>query len=514
MSISLSAYQTRNGETLLYAGAPDFDMLEALASGPGDIWHSSLDQGYRNAFPEIGYQFAMFMFVNDFDGLDQCVSWRVNPKAFAVRKTLWDLCDGFDPDYESQQMQGLIFGYNGIRLRGATPLYVKGLFAGTDVQHVSVTRRDRYIFYRKNFKPEHALFMLYRKGIWNPAEWRMFFDVRKNFSHQTADVKALPLRPLEPVQGKPTVTYIIPTMNRQDYTLALLSDLAAQTYLPTEVIVVDATRETERDASVYDPSRYPFGLHVVWQTSKGSCRARNEAIGLGSGDFVIFGDDDIRLLPDFVENHIRLLQTYNAGACNGLDIRADDYRHGLGELRSKLEAMGDKRWRGGPTLLFNNANSCVRREHIAALIGNDINYDGGYGEDNDFGMSLFKHGVVVLHNPFSANLHLKPPAGGYRVWGAQARIMGKKRKTQPWELDTPVKWIRPVPSPTIMYYLVKQFKPEQLREYKSKYFFLYLFKGPKISLPLRLLRMPYRLMQFRRSLFYARKLLAIGKRTK
>jgi hypothetical protein len=28
-------------------------------------------------------------------------------------------------------------------------------------------------------------------------------------------------------------------------------------------------------------------------------------------------------------------------------------------------------------------------------LGNDVNYDGGYGEDNDFGFSLVKAGVTV-----------------------------------------------------------------------------------------------------------------------
>jgi glycosyltransferase involved in cell wall biosynthesis len=53
------------------------------------------------------------------------------------------------------------------------------------------------------------------------------------------------------------------------------------------------------------------------QITQGSCRARNEAIAL-CVDYIVFGDDDIRIPPDFIENHIRLLQTYNASACNGL----------------------------------------------------------------------------------------------------------------------------------------------------------------------------------------------------
>jgi hypothetical protein len=100
---------------------------------------------------------------------------------------------------------------------------------------------------------------------------------------------------------------------------------------------------------------------------------------------------------------------------------------------------------------------------------------------------------------------------------ASARLRasgGKKRKTQPWELDTPVRWVRPVPSPTMMYFTIKHYDARLFKEYRYKYFFLYLFKGPKVFFINRLLRIPYKQIQFNRSIFYAKKLIALGKRTK
>ena len=129
-------------------------------------------------------------------------------------------------------------------------------------------------------------------------------------------------------------------------------------------------------------------------------------------------------------------------------------------------------------------------------------------------MSLTKIGVTVLANPFSVNLHLKPPSGGYRFWGTQSKIVGNKRKSQLWELDTPVKWVRPVPSPTIMYGIMKQFTPEQLVEYKHKYFSYFLFDGNKLGFFYRLIRLPYKNLQFKKSMFYAKKLLDLGIRYK
>lgn len=510
----LQEHKTASGEIILYNGRPDLEQLDALAKGYGDIWHSSFEQGYKNAFMDLQHQSSvLFWYINDFDNLDQCVSWRINPNHFAIRKHVWETLGGFDSDYESIQMQALDFGYVALRVQGAVPIYVKGLFQSQQQEQIRISARDRYVFYIKNFKIDHALFMLYRKGLYKISEWRAFLYAKNNFK-QIGNRPLLAPRKLNPLEGRPTVSYIIPTMLRQDFTLRLLDDLSLQTYPPTQVVIVDATPQDKRDESLYNPKNFDFELKVIWQQSKGSCRARNEGIELCTGEYIVFGDDDIRIPADFIENHLRFLQTYQAGGCNGLDIMATAPTQNLEDLKLRLVSLGESRWYAGSTQMFSNANSCVKKKYVDRLIGNDINYDGGYGEDGDFGLSLIKLGIPVLHNPFSTNLHLKPPSGGYRFWGAQAKMMGKKRKTQPWELDTPVKWIRPVPSPTLMYQFHKQFLPEQLTEFRHKYFFLYLFKGPKASILLRLLNIPYRQLQFNRSIFYAKKLLALGVRTK
>ena len=510
--ISFKSFTNTQGEVIYYTGTPDLEKLEILSLGAGDLWHSSFEQGYKNAFPEIVY-FAVvfFWYVNDFDDLDECVSWRINPNAFAIRKSAWDALHGFDVEIENPTLQALDFGYNFLKNSGGLPLYVKGLFTDNTIDIQKISSYDRHVFFRKNFKLEHAVYMNFRKGFWRINEWVNLFRAKK-FAFRTA-YDLVPPRPLEAIEGNPTVSYIIPTMLRQDFTLTLLEDLKKQTYLPTQVVVVDATPEDKRDLSLYLPENYPFEVIFKWQTTKGSCRARNEAIALCKGDYIVFGDDDIRIPSDFIENHIRLLQTYKASACNGLDIRADHQQQTLADLDAKLEQLGEKRWKVGPTLNFSNANSCVKKVYVDQLKGNDINFDGGYGEDTDFGISLVKIGVPVLFNPFSANLHLKPPAGGYRFWGNQAKKKGKQRKVQPWELDTPVKSIIPVPSPTIMYLNHKQFSPSAIKEYNIKYFVLHLSKGKLTALPLKLFKLPYKILQYKKSVFYAKKLLALGKRT-
>jgi len=509
--MKLNSYFTKTGEEILYIGNPNFGLLEYLSLDIGDVWHSSFEQGFKNAFTSIAYQtHTAWWYTNDFNNLNTCISWRINPYQFAIRKNVWEQFNGFDTDYKSSEMQALSLGYDLIR-NGGVPLYVKDLFKSNKHQFRNIPIKDEYSFFRKKFKPEHSNYLLLRKGILNFNEIRGYMYAKKKikFDELTPIIKPKPLNILE---GKPIVSCVIPTMLRQDFTLQLLDDLNNQTYKPSQVIVVDATPANQRKDTLYQPLKYSFELIIKWQISNGSCRARNEGIELCTGEYIIFGDDDIRLAPDYIENHIRLLQTYNAGACNGLDLRADNQTQNLTDLAYKRKQYSIQKV--GLSASFNNANSCVKRTFVNQLVGNDVNFDGGYGEDSDFGLSLVKSGVMVLFNPYAVNLHLKPTMGGYRWWGAQDKLLGKKRKRQPWELDTPVKWLRPVPSPTIMYFILKHFLPQQITEYKIKYFLYYLNRGSKTKLPLRILNIPIKLLRYQKSVWYAKKLIALGIRHK
>ena len=57
-------YKNTKGEALLYMGTPSLEKLELLSHGLGDIWHSSFEQGYKNAFQDIVYfAFVYFWYI-------------------------------------------------------------------------------------------------------------------------------------------------------------------------------------------------------------------------------------------------------------------------------------------------------------------------------------------------------------------------------------------------------------------------------------------------------------------
>lgn len=510
--LKLKKHITPSGEILLYNGKPNFYLLDQLVKGPGDLWHSSLDQGYKNCFPELVYQTTCYYwFLNDFENVDQCVNWRININEFAVRASIWESHCEIDDYYKDDLTKGLDLGFSLLSRNFGIPMYIKGLFPSKS-NEINVNRNDRYLFFSKHFKIRHSYYMLLRNGLFKfPSEFNSFKKAQKIPKFKKSVV---PAKELKPIVGNPTVSLIIPTMNRQAFTELLLKDHNAQTYLIKEAIIVDATPPEERDDKYYNSANFKFEVKVQWQTTKGSCRARNEAVEMCTGDYVIFADDDVRVLPDFVENHIRLLQTYNVSACNGLDIMANNTNEDLTDLKTKLSSMGADRWKVGVSHMFSNANSCVKRDLVEMLKGNDVNFDGGYGEDTDFGLRILKSGEILLNNPFSPNLHLKPPQGGYRIWGLQSRVKGKKRKSQPWELDHPVGVIRPVPSPTIAYGIIKHYNPNQVNEWKYKYLLHSLFKNGKRKFVVNLFKLPLKLLRFNKSLWYAKRLHELRVRVK
>jgi hypothetical protein len=71
-----------------------------------------------------------------------------------------------------------------------------------------------------------------------------------------------------------------------------------------------------------------------------------------------------------------------------------------------------------------------------------------------------------------------------------------------------------VPSPTVMYGILKHYNKAQLKEYKSKHFLNYLIESRNLAVLYRILRIPYKIIQFKKSIFYAQNLKNLGVRHK
>lgn len=98
------------------------------------------------------------------------------------------------------------------------------------------------------------------------------------------------------------ISIVIPTYNRPESLLRLLESLAAQQdvdWEAGEVLVVDDGSSVSY-AAVLSGRDWPFELRLLQQENGGEARARNTGAAQARGELLLFLDDDMELLPDYV----------------------------------------------------------------------------------------------------------------------------------------------------------------------------------------------------------------------
>lgn len=237
------------------------------------------------------------------------------------------------------------------------------------------------------------------------------------------------------------IDVLIPTLGREKYLHQVLIDLKEQTDPPERVIIVEQNPEKNSKSNLYflKTETWPFAIIHNFIHRVGACNARNLALSQINSDWVFFADDDIRIPPDFLEKTKEFI---------GSDL-AEAFT--VSCLRDKEQELFKQviQW---PT--FGSGCSFVKAEYVKNLRF-DMVFEGGFGEDMDFGMQLRNKGVDVLYNPILQLKHLKAPVGGFR-----------KKQYFPWEQES----IQPKPSPTVMAFHLKHDAPFQTLGYKTTLF--------------------------------------------
>ena len=105
---------------------------------------------------------------------------------------------------------------------------------------------------------------------------------------------------------KPLVSILIPAYNAEEWIAETIRSATAQTWQPTEVIVVD-DGSSDRTAEI--ARRFASnGATVVSIKNQGAAAARNHAFGLSKGDYIQWLDADDLLAPDKIERQLATLR--------------------------------------------------------------------------------------------------------------------------------------------------------------------------------------------------------------
>ena len=99
----------------------------------------------------------------------------------------------------------------------------------------------------------------------------------------------------------------MPTYNKCSFLQLTLTGFTMQIFEDFEIIIVDdgSIDQTREVVNLYEDK---LRLVYFYQNNRGRACARNKALELAKGDYLIFCDDDRIPAPDFLEKHMQLLK--------------------------------------------------------------------------------------------------------------------------------------------------------------------------------------------------------------
>lgn len=218
-----------------------------------------------------------------------------------------------------------------------------------------------------------------------------------------------------------------------------------------EVVLVN-DGSTDGTAGVIERARArascPFT--VIDQPNSGLARGRNAGIAAASGERIIFIDDDVLPLPDFVHEHLRSHDAHPLAIVRGAAINVESFDDLPPPVWTIANYSGNYFW---------TTNVSVPLKTIRAIGGFNENFAEYGWEDIDVGLRLRFAGVKAVFNKRALAYHYKPqPRAGsvekmIRQAQAQARTAVQLERLHPhWRAalatgDTPVqrlihKWMR------------------------------------------------------------------------
>lgn len=228
------------------------------------------------------------------------------------------------------------------------------------------------------------------------------------------------------VASAPLVAVIIPTLNRYIYLKDVLLDLEKQTYKNFEVIVFDQSDNFDKE--FYNQFNLDIKLHH--QKQKLLWTARNNAVKATTAEYLLFFDDDSRVDPDWIFEHLKCLDFYNVDISAGVSIAT------VGQ--KKPANYSYFRWADQ----FDSGNAMVKRnvfKHIGLF---DERFNGQRMGDGEFGYRAYLHGFRGMSSPNASRVHLKVGSGGLREMGS-------------WDGFRPKKWFAPKPIPSVVFLFKK-----------------------------------------------------------
>ena len=274
----------------------------------------------------------------------------------------------------------------------------------------------------------------------------------------------------------PLVSIVIAYFNGQDYIREAIESALSQTHPAIELIVVDdGSTEPAHEALLAIP-----GPMVIRQPNGGVAAARNRGLQAAHGEYLIYLDQDDRLLPDAVRSHLRAIEGRSRPGLVFAAIRQIDSD---GKITGAPYVCAPRR-DYFLSLLESNPIHCpaaamIRRDAMVELGGMDP--EVAPAEDFDLYMRLAKAYPVVRHTAVVAEYRIhtsnvsqdraKMVRATHRVMdkvertmtltpGQRRRVRHGRRRAIVFFTDQPSRWRRL----EMLYFRLRSFLQSSFRE--------------------------------------------------
>jgi GT2 family glycosyltransferase len=430
-------------------GAPDEATISTIARTPGDVWHGGLCLGLGGLPRAIDYVDPVWRFNRDPDPDRVATSWRMSLRVCLARLAVLERLGGPDPHFATLEGASLELGHRWIR-HGAMMRHVARLLprAIEPPNAPTLPLDDEIRFLRLRYGrlwTAWACARLWRHGAGLRRTLRAFrrsqspaVTTTERFLHEIdeAGFEALSLP-----AAAPTVSVLIPTLERYPYLFNLLECLRLQTVPPLEIIVVDQTSGEDRDVAW--PERFAdLPLRVIWRDQAGQCTSRNAGLQCARGDTVLFLDDDDEAPPDLIARHLAFLHRFEVDASCGVAEETG------GALPVDFTLIRDSD-------VFPTNNSLLRTAALERSGLFDLAFERGERADHDLGTRLYLSGARLGLNPTAAVVHRHAPRGGLRAHRARVVTRSASRASL---------WARHLLTPTEAYLWLRYYTAVQAEE--------------------------------------------------
>jgi GT2 family glycosyltransferase len=201
------------------------------------------------------------------------------------------------------------------------------------------------------------------------------------------------------------ISVVVPTYQRCASVRRTLEALARQTLPASEYeVIVPIDGSDDGTKEMIERLRTPHRLSTIWQPNQGRAAARNAGLRLAKGNLIVFLDDDMEPVPDFLQAHFDAHPPGSRRAVVGpVPILPDSSSPPIVHYRrSGIDALLDRLAQPGYKLGFRDVytgNLSLSREVLREVGGLDETFKLYGNEDYELALRLMKVGVELAYIP-------------------------------------------------------------------------------------------------------------------